>query len=570
MKKQLFILFSVAALLFVSCGDSDNDGQITVAKGGKTYGGEVTFMSEEKVMNLFPASTINYFEQRISGQIFETLLRVDQATLETIPGLAESFESSADGKTYTFKIRKGVYFHDDACFGGKGREMTPEDVKYSLDFACSGLELNKVGYMLVNHINGAKDYFNVSKKGLKEGGVKGITVAGDQVKIELTEPFAGFEKILTYPGLAIFPKEAYEKYGKEIETHPVGTGAFMLDKIEDSGITLKKNPNYWRKDEFGNQLPYLSSIRMKYIKDKEDELLAFRNKEIDMVLEIPVDQIQNILGTLQEAQEGKNVKHKVDATYSMTMHYVGFANQSEEFSNPDVRRAFNMVINRQEIVDNYLDGEGWAATNGFVPALPGYPNANVKGAPYNPELAQSLMAKAGYPNGKGFPALDFYVNAIEGSTIHKMAIGVKDQLKKDLNVDLNIVLCSFNEREEAIKSGKAKIWRSGWIADYPDAGTFLSVLYGGGDSAMSGNVNSMRYDNSEYDKLYERAMHSMDLDKRIAALVACDQIIVNDAVIMPIMTDDLVVMVNMRVRGFKVNAMERFDFSTVFIKELVE
>ena len=113
--------------------------------------------------------------------------------------------------------------------------------------------------------------------------------------------FFGFEKILTHPSLGIFPKEAYEKYGKKLKKHAVGSGPFVLEKITDKGLKLKRNKNYWKKDRFGNQLPFISNIEITYTKNKRLELLAFRNSKIDLVLDIPVEEIEFILGTLIEA-----------------------------------------------------------------------------------------------------------------------------------------------------------------------------------------------------------------------------------------------------------------------------
>src|SRR5690606_24378000 len=142
-------------------------------------------------------------------------------------------------------------------------------------------------------------------------------------------------------------------------------------------------------------------------------------EKIDLVLELPVEEIEHILGTLKEAQEGKNVRHKVESEQSMSMMYVALANDSEEFKDERVRKAFNLAINRKSIVDDKLEGEGWPAENGFVPAIANYPSERVKGYTFDPAKAKSLMASAGYPDGKNFPTLDFYVNAVKGSGVHK-------------------------------------------------------------------------------------------------------------------------------------------------------
>lgn len=567
MRNKLVLLLSGVALILSSCGGSEENTQ-KAAVGGKMYGGEFKFMSSEIVDNLFPISSVDIYSQRLNSQIYEPLLRIDMASMQVAPAIAESYTVSNDAKTFTFKIRKGVKFHDDECFGGEGRELTAEDVKFTLEMACSGLKINQMSYLLVNKILGAKEFNIKSTKTLDQKGVSGIKVVNAHtLEIKLVESFVGFDKLLTHTNLGIFPKEAWEEYGEEIKKHPVGTGPFMLEQMDKQGITLKRNPKYWRKDELGNQLPFLDKVIMSYAKDKKSELLAFRNKEIDLVLEIPVEEIENILGSLQDAQAGKNVKHKVESKSSMNMNYVAFACESDEFKNASVRKAFNLAINREELVDKWLLGEGWAAMNGFVPTMENYDNSKVKGYAQNISQAQSLLASAGYPNGKGFPVLDFYVNAKKGSAAHKMCIGIAAQIKTALNVDLRIKLCSIDEREKAISSGKAKIWRSGWVADYPDAENFLSLFYSGNIKNGAAVVNSFRFRNSAYDALYEKALKEVNAEKRAELLIKCDQMIIDEAAVMPVLTDDFLVMINARVREFQTNSMEALDFSTIFIKE---
>lgn len=566
MRYTIIFVISTLVLLIASCG-ADEKKQLK-AVGGKLYGGEFKFMSSEIVDNLFPISSVDIYSQRLNSQMYESLLKLDMESMKVVPSLAESFDVSDDAKTFTFKLRKGVLFHEDDCFKGDVRELTAEDVKYTLEFACSGLKLNKMSYLLVNRIQGAKEFYKKSKTNLPESGVSGIKVIDKHtIQIKLMEPFVGFDKIMTHSNLGIFPREAFEKYGNEVTKHPVGTGPFMLESLDKTGITLKRNPNYWRKDELGNQLPFLDKVIMMYAKDKKSELLAFRNKEIDLVLEIPVEDIDNILGSLSDAQEGKTVKHKVESTSSMSMNYVAFACESEEFKNAGVRKAFNLAIDRNEIVNKWLLGEGWAAENGFVPSMDDFSNEKVKGHKYDVAKAQALLAQAGFPNGKGFPALDFYVNAIEGSAPHKMCLGIASQIKQNLNIDLNIKLCTIDEREKAIVSGKAKIWRSGWIADYPDPENFLSLFYSGNIKENSAEVNAFRFRNKAYDALFERALKELDDKKRNDLLTKCDQMIVDEAAVMPIMTDDFMIMINARMRDFKTNSMENLDFSNIFIKE---
>lgn len=570
MRFNFLYLFISLSLLISSCGDEKADTSNLKAVGGKIYGGEFSFMSPEKIESLLPISVSNIYSNRILSQIYEPLLRIDMTSMQVIPSLAESFKVSGDAKVFTFKIRTGILFHEDDCFSNdEERKLTAEDVKFSLDLACSGLKYNEISYLLVDKISGAESYNKATENGIIEGGVSGIKVLDPHtVQITLDEPFVGFDKILTHHSLGIISKKAYLKYGDELKTHPVGTGAFTLAEMNPEKIVLGRNNSYWKKDEFGNQLPFLDKVVMTYSKDKKSELTAFNDRKIDIVLEIPVEEIQNVFGSLEDAQNGKNVKHKVETETSMKMTYMGFACESEEFKDERVRKAFNMAVDRQEIIDEYLEGEGYAAEHGFVPPMDNYTNKKVKGFEYNPELAQSLLAEAGYKNGADFPKLDMYVNTKEGSAIYKMMTGVIDNIKKNLNIDIKIKLCTIQERNDAIAKGTAKIWRGGWIADYPDAENFLTLFYGKNISDNENSVvNDFKFRNATFDANFEKALKELNKEKRDYLLAQCDQIVVDHAAVLPILTDDFIVMVNVRVRDFKTNAIQALDFSNIYIKD---
>lgn len=563
-KKILFAAICVS--LLASCDDSKKKETQTIdAVGGVRYGGDFRFMSKEKVAVLFPLSITDVYANRIASQIFEGLLKIHPETMEIIPAIAESYEVSDDSREFTFKLQKGIKFQDNECFeGGKGREVTAEDFKYSLEFACSDSELNKLAWLLKDKISGASDYYEGNAKS-----VSGIEATDKYtLKITLNTPFSAFHKVLTHTGLSVFPKESINHFGDDVIVNPVGTGAFKLDELAADKIILSRNTNYWGTDDFGNQLPFLDRLIMTYSKNKEDELLSFRAEEIDLVLDIPVEEVENVLGTLREAQEGKNVKHKVDSKSSMSTQYYGFQHNSEVFSKKEVRQAFNIAVDRDAIIDTWLEGEGWAANNGFVPKMKGYSNSSVKGHKLDIQKAKDLMAKAGYPNGAGFPRIDLYVNASEGSGVHKLAKAVVFSLKQNLGIDIIIKLVSIEDREKGLRSGNVIFWRSGWVADYPDPENFLNLFYGGNIESGDINVNPFNYKNDEFDRLFEKALAETDEDKRMELLAKCDQIIIDDAVVMPLITDDFVTMVNLKIRRFVTNEMEQLDFSNIFIKEI--
>lgn len=566
MHKKILTLILLLPLIFACETQPAKDAEnVIAAKGGVRYGGEFRFMSREKVKFLFPLANSDVYSSRLSSQIFEGLLKTDPESMELRPGIAIETQVSEDLKTYTFLLRDNVYFHNDECFeDGKGRKVTAHDFKYTLEFACSNNKLNEHSYLLKDKIKGAEEYYNGTADE-----VVGIQVKDDHtLVIELKSPFSVFEKVLTHTALGVFPKEALEKYGDNIGLHPVGTGAFVLGELAEDKIVLVRNNNYWDKDEFGNPLPFLDRVVMTYSKDKTDELLSFRAEKIDLVLDIPVEEVQNVLGTLPEAQSGENVKHKVDSKASLSNTYYGFTHDSEIFKDKRVRKAFNLAIDRKVMIENWLEGEGWPIDYGFVPKMKGYPYENIKGFVFNPEEAQRLMAEAGYPNGRNLPTIPLYVNALEGSAEHKLAQAVGKSLKDNINVNINIRLVPIKERDELVQKGEASFWRAGWVADYPDPENFLSLFYGGNIGDNNPAVNPFKYNNPEFDKLFDQALVEADEEKRMELFAQCDQLIIDDAVVMPLINDDFITMVNLKVRKFVTNEIEQLDFSRIFIKEI--
>lgn len=564
--KMRFLLVT-CLLLVVGCKQSnEQSAKRPDPIGGVVYGGVFKFMSKEKVQNLFPPSSLDIYSSRITSQIFEGLVKIDPLSMDVVPSLAESMSVSEDGKVYTFKIRDNVFFTDDECFeDGKGRALNVMDFKHSLEFACSKHLLNEFSWLLVGKIQGAKEYFDG-----KAASVSGIEVVNENsLQISLIEPQATFLKVLTHSGLIVFPSEALAYYGKDIYKNPVGTGPFKLDIWSDSIVRLVRNDNYWRFDELGNQLPFLDAVEMTYSKTKADELLAFRSQEIDLVLDIPVEEVDNVLASLAEAKDGANPKHKVDSKSSMSVQYLGFNNEVAPFNDVRVRKAFNLAIDKNAIVDTWLEGEGWVLKNGFVPRMPDYPNESVDGHTFNLLRAQELLDEAGFEDRSKFPKIELYVNAIDGSGVHKMAQGVVFSLKQNLGLDINIVLCSIEERDRFIEEGKAVFWRSGWVADYPDPENFLNIFLSSMNGDLSNkNLNTFNYNNQEFNELFKLSRRELNREKRMSMLAKCDQMIVDDAVVIPLLTEDFVTMVNLRIRRFVSNELEQLDFSTIFIKEI--
>ena len=350
MKKYTALVVVLVAILVWSCGGGSGkkDHQIREAVGGAVYGGVFRINEVEDFRNLFPLNVTEVTSHRITNQIYEGLIKFDQKTLAITMALAESHSINEDANEFTFKLRKGVYFHDNPCFpDGVGREVVASDFKYCLTQLCTVNPENQLFWLFENRVKGADAYYEstIAGKPLAEG-VTGIEVVDDYtLKIILNYPVPGFLKILGHNGCWVFPKEAHEKYGIDMRTKCVGTGPFIVKNVkEGEAVILKRNERYWRTDAHGNKLPYLDAIKFTFLKEKKSELLEFRKGNLDMVFKLPLEMIDDVIGELDEAKSGVNAPFDMQVTSAFAVQYYGFQHKSELFTNKPLRLAFNYAI----------------------------------------------------------------------------------------------------------------------------------------------------------------------------------------------------------------------------------
>ncbi|HIP37465.1 MAG TPA: ABC transporter substrate-binding protein [Crocinitomix sp.] len=577
MKKNIILILILSLFFTISaCNNEENKSDsnqkelstgLVKAEGGRFYGGILKVNSLDHYSSLFPASIADIYSQHISSQIYEGLLRFNQKTLEVEPGLAETFEVDSQNKMYTFKLRKGIKFHDDECFeNGNGREVTAEDFKFVFEFLCSNNEINHAQYLAVDYIKGGREYANG-----KSESVSGLRVIDKYTfQIELVESFASYTNILALIQTAVFPKEAFDKYGENIANKAIGTGPYILQKNEQNQIVLVKNDNYWRKDEFGNQLPFISKVEISFEKDKTKELEMFNNEELDFVWGVPVKEIPNIMGTLDDALHGKNREFVLQSINSLQTQYYGFLLTDPIFKNKKVRQAISFAINRDTIVNFVLQGEGEPAYNGIIPPMKGYPQQSVKGYDYNPQLAKKLFSEAGYPNGKGFPIIKLAYNKV-GDVNELIAKTIQKQLFDVLGIKIEFLELTTPEINEKRENAEINFWRYGWIADFPDPSNFIQQFHSKHIiEGKKSSINHNRYSNAEFDKYIDMAMSESDDKKRMEYYAKAESILIEDAAVIPIYYADEIRLVNPLLKNFPINEIEYRDFSVCYFVKPIE
>ena len=532
-----------------------------IAKGEKVYGGVVTYESPEVVNHFFPLSCLSMYEQRAISPIFETLIVYNEETKELSGNLISSYTISKDLKTIDLTVHRGVYFHDADCFKGKKEELTAEDIKFTLDFACSPHEFNHQSQLLIGKVKGAKEFYD-SFEGDFSSGVSGIKLLSKySVRIELTNPSPTFLKVLTHQSISVFSKKAYSYYQDKIQGHPIGTGPFILHSSSEKRRVYVRNNNYWRNDKYRNKLPFLDRIEVKY--EKMDEgFTSFSTQKTDLLLSIPANEINSLFGTLDDAKNGKNILHKLDYRSGLKINYLGFDCNSPPFNNVHLRKAIFHAVNREQICREFLFGESNPAENGILPKGVYFQPTTAPKKAFDTNLAKYHLRKSRYEGD----SIVFFANVKPGSSENKWCENLVEDLNSALGLKVKLKTGSFADKLSSIQTGESKIWMGAYVPDYPDAESYLNPYY-------SSNIgNSVRaygnYSSPVFDELYEKSTREVDENARNDIFNSCIEVMYEEAPVVPVYFENLLVVYNLNLRDASMNSFGIIDFSRAYIKPI--
>jgi len=500
------------------------------------------------VANLDPAFAKSQSVMWVAHQLYNTLVEVD-SQLHIIPSLATRWEVSADRKTYIFHLRNDVFFHDDACFkNGKGRKLTAHDVVYSFNRIVDSKTASPGSWIF----NGKVD------------SVEGFKALDDTTfQLKLINPYHPILGILSMQYCSIVPEEAVKKYGSEFRRHAVGSGPFQFVAWEEGqALLLKKNPVYFEKDSNGNRMPNLDGVKISFYDSKATEFLLFRQGKLHFINDIDAsfkDEVLTKKGALRT--EWKD-KINLQTHPYLNIEYLGMLVDS---TNPvlvnsptrlqKVRKAINYGFDRRKMILYLRNSIGIPAESGFVPTgLPSFDSTIVKGYSYNPTLARKLLTEAGFVNGKSLPqikllTIPIYANLADYIVKQLEEIGFKIQVEvvqKSLLLDMT-------------SNSKALFFRGSWIADYPDAENYLSVFY----SKNPAPPNYTRYKNPAFDAMFEKALAETNDSVRYGLYRQADQIMINDAPVVPLWYDVVIRLVQPSVKDFQPNALNLLELRSV-------
>jgi len=422
-------------------------------------GGSITVTYKDDVATLDPAIGYDWQNWSMIKSLFDGLMDYVPGTTTLRPGLAESYALSDDGLTYTFKLLEGVKFHN-------GREMTAEDVKYSLDRVTNP----------VTQSPGAGFFASIAGYDAMSGGtatsLEGVAVIDPlTVAITLSRPDATFLHVMALNFASVVPSEAVDAAAGDFGKQPVGTGAFKLAEWTlGQKLVFEKNADYWRPG-----VPYLDQVLFEVGQEPVVALLRLQSGEVD----VPGDGIPPAKFTEVMADPAQAAQVVVGG--QLQTGYITLNVTIAPLDNVDVRRAINMAINKGRITQ-IINNRAVAATQPLPPSMPGY-TEGYAGYPYDVEGAKALLASAGLADGF---ETDLYVMNTDPNP--RIAQAIQQDLAA-IGVKVNLQSLAQANVIEAGGAGTAPmIWSGGmaWIADFPDPSNFYGPILGCGGAGEGG------------------------------------------------------------------------------------
>lgn len=522
--KSLVLMLSAALMIFSCSKQNDFEER------------EINLISPEKIAGFDPINASDRYSGNEAGKVYEGLFEFHplKRPYELMPNLAESLPTvSSDGLTYTFKIRKGVLFHDSPAFkDGIGRELKADDVIYSIK-RLADPKLNAKGWWVLDDrlagLNEWKTKYSTAEATNYAEEIEGLKKVDDYtVQMKLKKPFPQFLYALAMPYTFIVAKEAVEHFGKEFLNYPVGTGPFILPKFEQTSmITYVRNPKFREKfypsegeegddklgllADAGKKIPLVDKINVHIIVESQPKWLSFMKAKDDLieVKDVNIQQSINENKDLRPEHKEKGIRMFMNPVLDVT--YFAFNHEEAIFKNKKLRQAMNLAFDRAGYNRLFHENTAFEAQGPVPPGLAGnrkeFKNPYTK---YDVEQAKKLLAEAGYPGGKGLPTI---VVQTRSDTISRQQIEFFEKSMEKIGINIDVGMNTWPELVNKVTKKQHQMYAMAWGADYPDAENFLGLLYCPNQSPGSNGAN---YCNTEFDALYKTATIMQDSPERTA------------------------------------------------------
>ena len=460
-------------------------------------------------------------------------------TLEALPVVEEG------GKSFTMKIKKGIFFTPDPAFKGMPRELTAADQAYALKRLLDPAVKSPWLWLIEGKIVGADALRASALQSGKfdyDAPIRGLEVVDRYtLRIRLSKPDLRFLYVFAVPNTAAVAREVVEAYGLDFGAHPVGTGPYMLGEYKRSAkIVLEANPGF-RATTYvpagpvppesmaiaaalkGRKLPLAACVQITIIEEGQALWLAFANREIDLLDRIPADFVDQALadGKLRSDLAAKGIRHEILLRPNTRWTYFNMEDPTVGGYTPEkiaLRRAISMGYDVGEFIRVILKGRAVPAMSPVPPDIAGYdPLQKTAAQRYDPAAARALLDRFGYRDRDG----DGYREMPDGKPLvlerwsapTLLARQEDEQLKKNMDaIGLRIVFRKdrMQEMRKMARQGKIPMRTDGWNADYPDAENFMQLLYG----PNVGQENHARFSLPEFDQLYDAAYKLPDSPER--------------------------------------------------------
>jgi peptide/nickel transport system substrate-binding protein len=538
------LLLSVLALLCLSCSQKGHHDDKMIFHYNESAG----------IQTLDPAYSSGQSVIWACNHLYNGLVDLDDS-MHIVPAIAKSWTISQDGRTYTFILRQDVSFHNTDFFPFKEKRMVKaQDFVYSFNRILDGEVASP----------GAWVFQKVQRKA--DGSPCFEAVDDTTFRITLSEAFPPFLGILTMKYCSVVPKEVVEHYGKDFRNHPVGTGPFKFQLWQEGvKLVLRKNPDYFEKDDKGHSLPYLDAVAISFIVDKQSVFMEFMKGSIDFMSGVEAcykDALLTKDGRLNP--EYKNEITLLTGPYLNT-EYLGFMLKDKGDKNPllnkKVRQAINYGFDRDKMMKFLRNNVGYAGTAGFIPkGMAAFNPERVKGYDYDPEKAAALLAEAGYPHGKGLPPISVAVSA----NYADLCQYIQHELAQ-IGIDLRLDVTQGAQQREMMRNYQLPFFRGSWICDYPDAENYLALFYSKNLQPIGSNYT--HYVNKTFDKLYEASQRCTDEEMRNEYYIRMDSLLMADAPVVVLYYDKVVRFTRKEVTGLGINPINMLNLKRVRIGE---
>lgn len=533
MKKTALVLTAVlaSAMLLSACGGSKDaaptggDTGTTTAQSGEsgapaegTSGGlDLAVQIGPDPETVDPALNSSIDGGNMILHAFETLMTVDSEN-KIVGGQAESFEVSEDGLTYTFHLRDGLKWSD-------GTPLTANDFVYSWKRLADPNTAAPYAGDMLGYVKGYEE--------AAAGNLDALGVSAPDEKtlvVELSVPCVYFSKLITHGSMVPVQEATVEANGDQWTLNPetyVSNGPLkMIEWVPGSHITYAKNENYWNADKVT-----LNTLRFVLMEDTNASYSAYKTGEVSMIKDVPTEEVPSLRG-----QEDFFIAP------TMGTYYISFQTQKEPFNNPDVRMALSLAIDRDYAGNTVMQGIYTPAANFVGPGISDAEDGssfeevtrknnggdffNVTDHEADVAKAKELLAKAGYPDGQGFPTIEYMTN---DANFHKpLAEYLQSCWKETLGINMDIKIVEWSTFTPTRRAGDFQIARDGWAYDYDDPSNMLNLM-----KSTSGNNNG-KYNNPEVDKILDEANSTADVAEHYAKLHEAENMILADAAMAPV------------------------------------